>query len=230
MNDSSLQLWPVMRRIERAAWMTIRTCMQAKRLAALPLPIPVEQWIEAPLGIRFSIEDLSKLGPNVLGAARVNSREILVSDTITDQEGRFRFTAAHELGHIVLHSKLTGVFRDSDDDSDYVERRIEREADRFAASFLMPIPALCATLSSEAAKGQDAESLLEGVRQGDSAAQEVFRTQVLPRLARRFQVSTSALVHRFADVQLPSGEEAIPYEIGLRLLPTEHLKEALRRR
>lgn len=230
MNASPLQLWPVMRRVERAAWMTVRKCMQAKHLAALPLPIPVEQWIEGPLGIRFGIEDLSALGPNVLGAARVESREILVSHTITNQEGRFRFTAAHELGHIVLHSKLTGVFRDSGDDSDFVARKIEREADRFAASFLMPIPALCATLSSEAAEGQDAESLLEGVRNGDASAHGVFRSQVLPRLARRFQVSTSALVHRFADVQMPSGETAIPYELGLRLLPAENLKEAMRRR
>ncbi|MGW4928265.1 helix-turn-helix domain-containing protein [Agromyces sp. NPDC004153] len=40
---------------------------------------------------------------------------------------RHRFTAAHELGHLVLHGGLTSGSKD-----------IEREADRFAAELLMP--------------------------------------------------------------------------------------------
>lgn len=46
-----------------------------------------------------------------------------------DQEGldRVRFNAAHELGHLVLHS-----------DVEPANRILERQADQFAASFLMP--------------------------------------------------------------------------------------------
>ncbi|AWZ05216.1 MULTISPECIES: XRE family transcriptional regulator [unclassified Streptomyces] len=44
----------------------------------------------------------------------------------TDDVYRHRFTAAHELGHLVLHSDATG------------DSRQEREADAFAAEFLTP--------------------------------------------------------------------------------------------
>lgn len=61
----------------------------------------------------------------------------------TDLLPRRRFTAAHELGHFVLHRATMGRFRadtdatlrEADDD---VADRMEREANRFAAELLMP--------------------------------------------------------------------------------------------
>lgn len=44
---------------------------------------------------------------------------------------RVRFDMAHELGHLVLHSRVTDTGRD-----------LEKEADRFAAEFLMPARAI----------------------------------------------------------------------------------------
>ncbi len=50
-----------------------------------------------------------------------------------------RFTAAHELGHVALHPHLKEAHRDRPlDGSSVVKDRVEREADRFASSFLMP--------------------------------------------------------------------------------------------
>lgn len=229
MTVPAFQLWPMMRRVERTAWNAIVRCVRARKLDSVPLPIPVEEWIEGPLDIRFSITDLSHLGPDVLGAARAREREIDVSQSLVEQESRFRFTAAHELGHVLLHGKIASNFRDSDD-ADFMDRKIEREADRFAAAFLMPIPALCVEFVSAAFEaGTDPHAVLAGVIRGDERLRTVFRREMIPRLTRRFGVSVSVALRRFSDVQLPSGEPAIPFQAGLSFLPSEHLKEALRR-
>lgn len=227
MSATPFQLWPSMRRVENAAWNAILRCTKAKKLAEIPLPIPVEAWIEGPLGIHFGIADLSHLGANVLGVARAREREILVSESLVKHEARLRFTAAHELGHILLHSKITAEFRETEDGA-FLERKIEKEADRFAASFLMPLPSLCAEYCQAAATlWNDPTSLLQALQRRDAQATAFFRTKVLPRLTTRFGVSLSAAVHRFSDVQLPTGEPAIPFEIGVTLISAE-LAEGVR--
>ncbi|MFC7994346.1 helix-turn-helix domain-containing protein [Streptomyces pilosus] len=54
----------------------------------------------------------------------------------TDDVYRHRFTAAHELGHLVLHGDATG------------DSRQEREADAFAAEFLTPSTSIAPLLPS----------------------------------------------------------------------------------
>ncbi|MFA6044467.1 MAG: ImmA/IrrE family metallo-endopeptidase [Phycisphaerales bacterium] len=229
MSTPALQLWPLMRRVEKAAWNAIVKCARAKKLSALPLPIPVEQWVEGPLGIQLSIADLTHLGPGVLGMARPSDREIQVSDTLLSYEPRLRFTIAHELGHVLLHERLSTDFRDSAD-ADFMERKIEREADRFAASFLMPLPALSSELASVATTlWSDPQSLLLAVSRGDVPAERVFRSTVLPHLTRRFNVSLSATVRRFNDIQLPTGERALPLAVGVKFLPVDQVREATQR-
>lgn len=226
MTAPAIQFWPVNRRVERAAWSAISQCVKVKKLPSLPLPIPIEEWIEGPLGIRFDIADLSHLGENVLGVSRPKEKEIAVSETLTKYNARFRFTAAHELGHVLLHSRVSEHFRDSAD-GDFMDRRFEREADRFAASFLMPIPAFSSEFAFAASTlWSDPQSLLVAVGRGDSLAQRAFRLYVLPHLVRRFGVSTAAAVRRFADVQLPTGEVALPFAAGVTFVPAEQTREA----
>lgn len=218
-----------MRRVERAAWSAVLKCVRSQKLEQLSLPIPVESWIEGPLGITLTVADLSNLGPNVLGRARPREREIQISQTLVDQDARFRFTAAHELGHVVLHGKIAVDFRD-DADADFMERKIEREADRFAAAFLMPIPALCAVFSEAAAKvSVNPHAMLTGADAGDELMKRHLMASVLPHMTRRFGVSLSAVVRRFADVQLPTGEPALSFTSGLSLLPSSQIQEALKR-
>ncbi len=58
---------------------------------------------------------------------RVSDRPYILLNTSTSAE-RGRFDAAHELGHLVLHSEARGV----------MGLDAEREADAFASAFLMP--------------------------------------------------------------------------------------------
>jgi Zn-dependent peptidase ImmA (M78 family) len=199
-----------MRRVERAALSTMTTCMRGLNIDEIPIPIPIESWIEGPLRIRFGISDLEHLGPDVLGAVFITEREILVSHRLAGEEGRLRFTAAHELGHLVLHSRISRTFHETSEAPDFINRRIEHEADRFAASFLMPLPAL--QLELPALCGGAARSLLEAVSRRDEQAIREFRQAVVPKLAERFAVSMSAALRRFCDVQLATGRQVLANE------------------
>lgn len=78
--------------------------------------------------------------PGVDGVTLIGSPVIIFRDTIYEdlrrEEPEARFTAAHEVGHALMHSKapMGYAFR-----SDYVEQTDpEWQADQFAAAFLMP--------------------------------------------------------------------------------------------
>ena len=229
---SLLQCRPGVARIEAKAWSVIETCRTTLGLASVPLPIPIERWIEHPLGFTFGIEDLSHLGIGVLGAARVQDRQITISDAIT-HEGRLRFTCAHELGHMVLHAQAAkkimhaAVANNSaaPDSADRRAKRIEWEADRFAAAFLMPAPLVVRELLMIArniarTRGSFttpatvlAELMLDTVQ-----ARELWRCEVLSQLTEVFAVSMSALIHRFQDLTLADGKPFMAPSVSSDLL------------
>jgi len=67
---------------------------------------------------------------------------VLLYNDQLKSEGRIRFTQAHELGHYLLHRRLSSSF--SCTDKDMVEwgpggKHLESEADEFASTLLMPI-------------------------------------------------------------------------------------------
>jgi Zn-dependent peptidase ImmA (M78 family)/transcriptional regulator with XRE-family HTH domain len=68
------------------------------------------------------------LGEERVDAFSVNFRDrpVVVMATDKDKWDRSRFDAAHELGHLVMHDHAAGVIE------------AERQADEFAAAFLMP--------------------------------------------------------------------------------------------
>ena len=209
-------------RIERRAWTCLERCRKRLGLTEIPLPVPVDQWIETPLGIRFGFADLTHLGEGTLGAAFVTDREILIDERVLKHEGRFRFTCAHELGHLVLHRRVQSVFYD--DESlhawDSLET-YERQADRFAAAFLMPVPLvereLIRILDAHGLKR--AKAVLE-LTQSTEESEWLWRTIVLPTITRRFDVSLSAAVHRFGDLKpkLPESGPLLPRELAEILL------------
>ncbi|MEU4100251.1 XRE family transcriptional regulator [Streptomyces tanashiensis] len=60
---------------------------------------------------------------------------VVLTPNRADDVYRYRFSAAHELGHLVLHAGATG------------DSRLEREADAFAAEFLTPQKSILPLLS-----------------------------------------------------------------------------------
>lgn len=211
---------PAIRRIEEHATECLKRCMKKLRLGEVPLPVPVDDWIEGPLGIRFGITDLSHLGPDVVGAAFIKDREIMVSEEIVAQEPRYRFTCAHELGHMVLHQSIRNTFHETDTGHFSRFHPYERQADRFAAAFLMPVPLLIRELFRvcDQYRLRQRECIVELMMDTPESAW-LWKKRFLPAITKKFGVSLTATLYRFQDIRLHDGK---PF-----LLP-EHLENLLR--
>ncbi len=211
------------RLIERQAWSCLQRCRKKLGLEELPLPVPVEHWIEHPLGIRLAFEDLSHLGPSVLGGVFIEEREILIDQQVTAHDGRCRFTCAHELGHLLLHHRVSKVFHETQVDVTFSADRYERQADRFAAAFLMPLPCLEREIVAVLrARGLKAARCVYELMQATAESEWLWRYRVLPTITERFAVSRSAAIYRCADVQ--------PWVTGAKpLLPRRLLPRLVRR-
>ncbi len=197
------------REIELRAWRILERCRKQLGETEIPLPVPVEEWIEHPLGIRFGVADLSYLGEGVLGASFMKEREILIDENVLANEGRYRFTAAHELGHMILHAKLRDRFHDIAH-CDREAETIERQADRFAAAFLMPLDLLerefFALLKQ---RGLDRRETVIQLMRPTRESQTLWRRLVLPMITQEFGVSFTAAIHRCNGIQ-PQVDDAPP--------------------
>lgn len=104
--------------------------------------------LDKPLG-------LSARNRKILGAFVFESPAILIDPSLDQNSPQFRFTMAHELGHLVLHGKLNLRSEDLDNPPGHIEDsrshfligrkplRTERDwlewqANRFASAILMP--------------------------------------------------------------------------------------------
>jgi len=119
-------------------------------------PINVDEIVEGYLRLVLEVQDLQEmLGMgDVLGAAWFDDGVIRVDSRIEDQEGRFAFTVAHEIGHWQIHRPILEMERvtlplfpvapGAEPTPALVcrsggeRRREEIQADRFAARLLMP--------------------------------------------------------------------------------------------
>lgn len=210
---NSLTFVPLERSIERQSLRYIVKCLTELQLHYLPLPLPVDVWIERPLGIQLEFADLSRFDTKMshaLGSADVTARIIEIDQRIAEQSNRFRFTVAHELGHIALHSDIepheTLVY-----EQNARKERYERQADRFAASFLMPVSAFRQECERILQRGDaSAAQMLSAVSRGEADATKWFLTSAIPSLARRFGVARTAALNRFRDLRVGGGKPAIP--------------------
>ncbi|MBX3353967.1 MAG: ImmA/IrrE family metallo-endopeptidase [Phycisphaeraceae bacterium] len=209
-----LRLRPSVKRVESAAWRTLQDCRERLGLDRLPVPVPVEHWIEHPLGYRFGVVRLEK---GILGQAFIKDREILVSDRIS-HEGRFRFTCAHELGHQVLHRSRRGAYTDANVMHSGPKQRVEWEADRFAAAFLMPIPLVIEHLFLLRDELGVPREQMATLLQSGEASLSLWRDTFLPAIAARFGVSRESAVYRFGEIELIDGSPFMVHEHRPRLL------------
>ena len=87
---------------------------------------------------------------NLLGGTLIDQKTIEINENLIDHEGRMHFTAAHEVGHIVLHVPFYNEKHGKDISEDKIISRKdcgfegtkkepeEWQADKFAAYLLMP--------------------------------------------------------------------------------------------
>ncbi len=214
-----LQPIPIAARAERGAVRVLDRCINELGLDTVPLPIPVEEWIEHPLGYEFGVEDLSGLGEGVLGASYIEEKRIVVDQSLTTHEGRLRFTVAHELGHMLLHQKQRRVFTDTAELHQGREAQLERQADRFAAAMLMPIQLVIREVFSISDNaGLDRTSAIALLLDDSVESEWLWRTKFLPAITRRFGVSRQAAMNRFQDVRFRENKTTfLPSEVAHRV-------------
>lgn len=197
-----LQPSAALRRVVAHADACLEFCRRESGHTQIPLPVPVEEWIESPLRIRFGVQDLSDRGARILGLSQPRARTILVSDRIT-HEGRFRFTCAHELGHVVMHQRYRGAFADKHVGGAPRLEYLEWQADRFASAFLMPLALLIRELFAACEEaGMDATRCVTELAMPTMESEWLWRKYVLPAIVDRFGVSRTAAIIRFGDLRL----------------------------
>lgn len=208
--------------IERKARRALSYCLHKLSLSEIPLPIPVDRWIETAFNIRFGIGDLSHIGPRALGASFLRHREIVIAESALLNEGRFRFTCAHELAHFVLHERIRDLFSDNEEPEIVLDDDIEREADRFAAAFLMPVNLFEREVVLTAQDiGADPHWCLTELMTPSDESTKLWQTIFVPAISRRFAVSKTATLIRAHSLQLigPNPRTLIPSRIFYDMLP-----------
>jgi hypothetical protein len=150
--------------IEKDAHALLADYAQARGIA-IEAPISIDDIIEKHLKIGIEFDDTHRLfkvprsgigfDPDILGAIFFDQKRIVIDecldpDTFPAKEGRYRYTAAHEVGHWQLHRALFGkdpaqtsflepnaapsvVCRSSQ-----AKERIEFQAELYASCVLMP--------------------------------------------------------------------------------------------
>lgn len=79
-----------------------------------------------------------EIKPGVLGACKSKGlKRLIVINPDINNEGRKRFTIAHELGHLVLHHGIQ-YCRERDLNLFFTKNDIERQANLFASEILLP--------------------------------------------------------------------------------------------
>lgn len=146
-------------------------------------PVPVSQIAKAQ-GARIFVDSLEG---DLSGFLYRDKAQVVIGVNTHHHPNRQKFTIAHELGHLLLHDQeqlhVDRVFRVRlrNDVSSQGTDEAEREANFFAASVLMPKDFLETDLANE----QYVDLLDEGF---------------LQRLARKYGVSTQALLNRLKNL------------------------------
>ena len=169
----------------------------AKYHPAQQLPVPIEQIIEFQL--RIDIVPLPGLEAafEIVGFTASTLDEISIDQHVYEhQPGRYRFTLAHEVGHVILHADLFKEhrFRGVDEWKRFVRAfpdlelsRLEWQAHSFAGLVLVPSEALHRELKSAAGQVK-AKSVTKEL--------DFAKALIVDMVATRFQVSGDVIDRR----------------------------------
>jgi len=178
---------------------------------------------------RYSLEYVPGFGQiikdrdiaEIAGYLDNDRRKVYVSEQFSSEQ--MLFTAAHELGHILLHRDSIGhIHRDRPVDGAIISRdHVEWAADKFATFFLMPenlvrrrfiqrFRTKCLYVTEEAAFGLgflNTDELRKKIQNKEHLAQLVasttnYHTNHFKSLAAQFRVSVGSMAIRLKELEL----------------------------
>jgi Zn-dependent peptidase ImmA (M78 family) len=211
-----------LREAEAAADDCLQFCLRRLSLREPPLPLPVENWVEHPLGFDFGFEDIPsrESGFETLGYAYPGEKYIRINERFATCERSVRWTIAHEIGHEWLHARPSFP-RLSVSKADVAWRykeTWERQADRFAGSLLMPPKLVVRQLfriSSDA--GLQPEDAIIELMSDTCRATWLWTETFIPALARAFGISECHAFARLLDLRLFDGAPLVLVKHANRL-------------
>jgi len=143
------------------------------------IPIPVEKIVEK-LNIR--IKRSPAPSDEISGILIRKNGVALIGVNNTESHVRQRFTIAHELGHFMLHPAKDAFVDYRDNQAGVIRNSKERQANMFAASFLIPRKQITSDVR-KISKGGIFESEIES-------------------LAKKYDVSKEAMNYRLINLGL----------------------------
>lgn len=152
-----------------------------QKLGIKQIPVQIEQ-ITTKLGIRIKrapSEDFS-------GILLRKDGKALIGVNDTESHVRQRFTIAHELGHFFLHPAKDAFVDYRDNQHGGIRSSKEREANMFAASFLIPRESLISEVKKISSKG-------------------IFDTEI-ESLAKKYDVSKESMNYRLLNLGLSTSK------------------------
>lgn len=212
--------------IEKAA-MQLLAGYSAK-FGPISAPIPVDEVLECYLGLNLDFKDLSVYGDDVLGATWPREKRVAVDQSLDPSVfphklGRYRFTVAHEIGHLELHAhqlrdgEQPALFGKTEGPaivcrSGSKKEPIEWQADQYAAHLLMPAdmvyPVWREVYGDKPYVAID--EIAELSQRADATEFTTPTVSVARKMAKRFEVSGQAMQIRLESLRLIRMEPAEP--------------------
>jgi hypothetical protein len=205
-----------------AAQQAIKWCRTKLKLRDTPVPVPVDVWIEKPMGMVLTVTDLTHLGPDTEGAVIMEKYEIQIEQNLAEDDGRFRFACAHELGHMVLHRNAKKIFQEHTHIGRIYHDLYEKQADRFASVTLMPLHSMFGRVFQLAAKHKKPRvEFLNALMAEGPSPQKLWADVVLPDMESYFGLSRRVVLERFASLNLRREKRPfLPQSVAAQLGPT----------
>ncbi len=197
---------------EQAALDCLTFCLSRRRLAAVPLPIPADKWVENPLGFDYDIKELPDLVPGrfiAAGLAEPDSKTIHINASIAHDAEAVRWVTAHEIGHhLLLHTTTRSGYEPLDftDGAFRYKNLWERQADRFAAAFLMPQAVLIQVFCHICERrGWNSGDTLRELTTDTHRATSLWIDVFLMELSKTFGVKMPGVFYRLSELRLFDG-------------------------
>lgn len=169
-------------------------CLNVEKLCA---------FLESKYNVEF---DLLKSEHGILGKIEFHPLKISINSQL--DENRLRYTLCHEIGHLILHSKiLNGIDKKEDNDvtlslkyhsTEQYKRRLEFQANIFASHLLLPTE----PFKEEVGKYMVQERIYKTLYLDNQPTNQILVFSLIKRLSDKFKASNEAVKIRLKTLNL----------------------------